>query len=851
MSVGHLTPIPPRANFATLRQRLSKREDSEHVQALIRIGFGLFISIYLYSTVGARFDIHVVCIGFEILSCALLLAIAFHPQPSPLRRGFGAVVDLGTTTYLMLTNGEVGAPLYGIYLWVTFGNGFRYGVRSLYVSQAMSIAGFAVVLAFNPFWHQHALMAGGFLLLLAAVPYYGAVLLKGVKAAQDKAEQANEAKSSFLSVMSHEIRTPLNGIIGINTLLRKTRVTPEQLDLINTLGMSSEVLLSLLDNVLDIAKIEAGRMTIEHIGFDFHRVINSAMKLALTQAAAKGLQFSVFVDAAIPSTLVGDPHHLRQILINLLANATKFTDQGGVHLRAALISRSDELATVRFEVIDTGVGMLPQAISTIFLPFVQADQSTTRQFGGTGLGTTIARQLVELMNGQIGVESERMRGSTFWFEVPFQVQNVDTIEAREANFDHVRAVLVGLDNPLESKVANLLRAWQCEVACSDAQSVFRLLIEADKVHRPWHLAVVDQRNQPGPVIDFAAAQPAWKRRTKVIAFNPSMHFGDRMEMVKCPFTAGMSARVSQAELRRAVRFAVMDDVLGREAVPRWEQHRGIAQAGKRLRVLVAEDNPTNRKIVAQILESGGFDVTLAHTGTGAVEALQRADFDIVILDKYMPGMSGMEVAARYLAMRGEKAAPMIMLTAEATAEAMQQCKAAGMKAFLTKPINPEMLFETIGTLAGAGNLPANEGRHTDDQASHVKDGLIDESVLTQLGIHAYSVHFLDDVVDSFESDMLELIDRLDQAVRIEDWHEISEIRHAITGTARASGASAIADLVAQFKMPESMRPTERAAQIAELRARFAMTHKAMRHFLAKRVAGFDLSPARREAASLP
>ena len=175
-----------RLNAGTLRQRLARREDSEYFQALIRIGFGLVISAYLYSTIGSRFDIHVVCIGFEILSVAILLAIIIRPQRSAWRRGFGAVVDLGTTTYLMWTNGEVGAPLYGIYLWVTFGNGFRYGVRSLYESHAMSMVGFGRVVAFNPFWREHALMAGGFLVLLAAVPFYGAVLLKGLTTANQR-----------------------------------------------------------------------------------------------------------------------------------------------------------------------------------------------------------------------------------------------------------------------------------------------------------------------------------------------------------------------------------------------------------------------------------------------------------------------------------------------------------------------------------------------------------------------------------------------------------------------------------------------------------------------------------------
>ena len=358
----------PRLAFSEIRERLNRREDSEHVQAIIRIAFGIAISAYLYSTIGPRFDIHVVCIGFEVLSFGILIAIIIDPRPSRMRKGFGAIVDLGTTTYLMWTNAEVGAPLYGIYLWVTFGNGFRYGAPSLYASQAMSLVGFGSVVAFNPFWHQHSLMAGGFLILLAAVPFYGAVLLQGVKTAQDKAEQANEAKSRFLSVMSHEIRTPLNGIIGINALLRRTRVTPEQLDLINTLGMSSDVLLSLLDNVLDIAKIEAGKMTIEHAPFDLHAVINSAMKIAVTQAATKGLRTSAYLDAAVPRLLIGDQHRLRQVLSNLLSNATKFTHEGGVHLHTRLVGQHHGRATVRCEVIDTGVGMSPEAIEQIFQP---------------------------------------------------------------------------------------------------------------------------------------------------------------------------------------------------------------------------------------------------------------------------------------------------------------------------------------------------------------------------------------------------------------------------------------------------------------------------------------------------
>lgn len=274
-----------RMGIGNLRERLAGREDSEHVQAMVRIAFGLIISAYLYLAVGARFNILAVCIGFEVFASAIFLVIVVYPQRSPLRRGLGTILDLGTTTYLMWANGEIGAPLYFIYLWVTLGNGFGYGARSLYASQAMSIAGFASVVAFNPFWHHHSLMAGGFLILLAAIPYDGAVLLKSVKAAQDKAELASEAQSSLLWMTSHQIRTLLNIIIEINAALAKTPLIPRQVDMIITSGTFSQILLSRLDNEFDSAGIEAAKMTTGRVGFDVHAVINRAMKTAATQAA--------------------------------------------------------------------------------------------------------------------------------------------------------------------------------------------------------------------------------------------------------------------------------------------------------------------------------------------------------------------------------------------------------------------------------------------------------------------------------------------------------------------------------------------------------------------------------------
>jgi two-component system sensor histidine kinase RpfC len=820
-----------RSRLNALRLHLAKREDSEHVQALIRIAFGLAISIYLYSTVGPQLDIHVVCIGFELLSCAIFIAIVWRPKPSAIRRIFGAVIDLGTTTYLMWTNGEVGAPLFGIYLWVTFGNGFRYGVRSLYESHAMSMAGFGLVVTFNPFWHQHALMAGGFLILLAAVPIYGAILLKSVKTAQDKAEQANEAKSRFLSVMSHEIRTPLNGIIGINTLLRRTRVTPEQLDLINTLGMSSEILLSLLDNVLDIAKIEAGKMAIERTPFDFHSVVKSALKIAALQAVSKGLRISVCLDAAVPMHLVGDPHRLLQVLINLLANAIKFTHEGGVHLRITLLSIQQNVAMVRCEVIDTGVGMTQDALSRIFEPFVQADQSTTREYGGTGLGTSIAKQLVELMSGTMDVSSAPGLGSTFRFDVPFPIHERS---GYEPPLDAIRVLLVGINNPLREQIVSLLEARRVVLAATPAENAVQQIVDAESTEKPWQVILVNQSGQSNRVLDLDATLPSGTHKPRLIALSPVQSAEDRVAMVKSPYTAVVNLPILTEQLLRAVYFAAQDM---EGANDRHYQHEffqtGDKSAG-RPRVLVAEDNPTNRKIIAQILEYGGYQVTLASTGTQAVESLQCAEFDVVILDKHMPGMSGMEVAARYLEIRGDTAAPMIMLTAEATAEAMEECKAAGMKAFLTKPIDPEMLFETIHALTGRDASHSSKSTAAKVETVQSQSTVLDESVLMELDKRAFSPQFIVDVVESFESDMLELIERLESAMNTGDWSELSDIRHTIEGTARSSGATAIVALLGNLKSLDRATPDERRARGAELRACLSTTMDAMKQFIVKR-----------------
>ncbi|MBX3725640.1 MAG: response regulator [Xanthomonadales bacterium] len=410
-----------------MRRRLSDRPDSEHGQAIVRLLItGVFVayllvvdrlqgqgSIPLAAALGV--------VGIEaVVGVMIIVAILARPGASPPRRAVGMFADYGCTGALMVLLGEAGSPLYVVLMWVTIGNGLRYGRRAL--AQAILFAGvaFATVIWATPYWHENAALAGGLLVGLVAVPLYLSSLLATLTRATRDARLASEAKSRFLANMSHEFRTPLNGIVGMSALLAGTRLSSEQRECADVIESSAKSLLALVDDVLDISAIEAGKLRIERVRFDVASLVSSAVGMLRPGALAKGLDLSFEVDGQVPAQVHGDADHLRQVLLNLLSNAVKFTDIGCVVLSVGrLEDPADHRLWVRFSVSDTGVGIPVAAQQRLFEAFEQGDAGRARRFGGTGLGTTIAKSLTEAMGGRIAYRSVEGEGSTFWVDLPF------------------------------------------------------------------------------------------------------------------------------------------------------------------------------------------------------------------------------------------------------------------------------------------------------------------------------------------------------------------------------------------------------------------------------------------------
>ncbi len=427
-------------------------EPLEFEQATVRIAVGIAISIlvaisYYSRSLDQQFLIALVIILiFECLATLLLVATIKDLFKASSRKLLGAWLDICTTSIFIGLTANLGALLVSIYLWVIFGNGFRYGKSYLYHAQAISIVGFLIAINLNPFWKSQPAISYSLITMLIILPLYVAKLIERLHGAMQKAElaykkaeEANLAKTRFVANMSHEIRTPLNGIIGVSTLIKSTPLNSDQRDLLKSLDGSSKLLLSLLNNVLDFTKIEERKLTIEDVVFSVEDAVYETLEIFRTQSIQKGIQLGASVSNTL-NMARGDTFILRQILANLMGNAIKFTEKGSVTISATLLQEDTDKLAVRFKVSDTGVGIPEERQGAIFESFTQADSSTTRKFGGSGLGLAIAKHMVEALGGTLKVQSTLGMGSSFWFVLNLKKADIQQDRTPLPQQDRVIAV---------------------------------------------------------------------------------------------------------------------------------------------------------------------------------------------------------------------------------------------------------------------------------------------------------------------------------------------------------------------------------------------------------------------------
>jgi two-component system sensor histidine kinase RpfC len=788
----------PRDLFG-LRARLAARPDTEHEQGILRLVISSLVFLYLLPDALTQHDLWPVYVmGIHlVLALFIFLRIAYSTVVSPARRVGAQFADVAAITWYMAVFGESAAPLFLLYIWVTLGSGFRFGPKYLISELAMSVVGFGIALYVNTWWREHPALGIGMLLGMLAVSMYVLSLVRRMFDALARAEAANLAKRRFISMVSHELRTPLNAIIGMADLLRDTALNREQADMLQTLRGSSRVMLGLVEDVLDFSKIEAGKLALEKTDFDLHALVNSTCRIVAAQAAAKGIEFVVSMMPEVPPGVRGDPHHLRQVLINLAGNAVKFTEAGSVTVHVSVQAETDAIVRLKFSIRDTGIGISQDAQARIFESFAQADQSTTRRFGGTGLGTTIAKQLVGLMGGRIGVESAIGLGSTFWVEVDLDKQP-ERAEAGSGEIAGARILLVGFPREQHAAIEEALAGWGATpiAAATIDEGVARLVSEIS-LAKPYHSALLYASGEdltlaqrfrraapdPAPPTVLAVPRDADVRRFEVL----SSGFASVLEL---PFDKRRLFNVLHS-------VSAGDEV--REGVVRLQDYARRVPAAVKLRVLVADDNPTNREVVGKILERSGHAVTLVNDGEQALDAIERSPPGLVILDRNMPGMGGMEaLQALRLMMRGRERLPVIMLSADATPEAKREALEAGADAFLAKPIEALRLLDEIQALAGgkadaaghAGEAPAAPRR----AGAALAPVVVNAETLAHLEELGSSLTFVEKLIRVFVTDNTSILDRIEHVLAGRNYHEFRSLVHAMKGSSASMGTDRLTQL---------------------------------------------------------